>query len=264
MKHNRLSLVCLLGFPALTLQQQNSRSEETFKTELFLNKNELNSGLYEGEVRGRRRFGETQVPHGYGAIYYFSNDKYNRVNYTGEWVNGERQGNGTTNFRDGAVYRGEYRSGLEHGQGYISYPNGNSLDAEFVAGKIMGHGVFRYSTGDQREGFFRDNILDGQVIYTRGDGTTAIETWSKGEKVESAEEEAASNEIPAPVTSSTLAQEQEPRLLARGGRPAPAWGQGAEKDAPRLAALRAVVQEPSQVVRSRARSFLFDIYSNVN
>ena len=57
----RLSLVCLLGFPALTLQQQNSRSEETFKTELFLNKNELNSGLYEGEVRGRRRFGETQV-----------------------------------------------------------------------------------------------------------------------------------------------------------------------------------------------------------
>ena len=30
-----------------------------------------------------------------------------------------------------------------------------------------------------------------QVIYTRGDGTTAIETWSKGEKVESAEEEAA-------------------------------------------------------------------------
>ena len=90
-----MSLVCLLSFPALTLQQQNSRSEETFKTELFLNKNELNSGLYEGEVRGRRRFGETQVllrssvrfhdiiivnqvPHGYGAIYYFSNDKYNR------------------------------------------------------------------------------------------------------------------------------------------------------------------------------------------
>ena len=32
-----------------------------------------------------------------------------RVNYTGEWVNGEREGNGTTNFRDGAVYRGEYR-----------------------------------------------------------------------------------------------------------------------------------------------------------
>ena len=39
---------------------------------------------------------------------YFTSSQ-SRVNYTGEWVNGERQGNGTTNFRDGAVYRGEYR-----------------------------------------------------------------------------------------------------------------------------------------------------------
>ena len=46
--------------------------------QLFLNKNDLNSGLYEGEVKGRRRFGETQVPHGLGSIYYFSNDKFNR------------------------------------------------------------------------------------------------------------------------------------------------------------------------------------------
>ena len=83
-----------------------------------------------------------------------------RVNYTGQWVEGEREGNGTTSFRDGAVYTGEYRwvtyiessahqllcvrSGLEHGRGFIRYPNGNSLDAEFVAGKIMGHGVFKW------------------------------------------------------------------------------------------------------------------------
>ena len=40
--------------------------------------------------------------------FYFTPSQ-SRVNYTGEWVNGERQGNGTTNFRDGAVYRGEYR-----------------------------------------------------------------------------------------------------------------------------------------------------------
>ena len=80
------------------------------------------------------------------------------MNYTGQWVDGEREGNGTTSFRDGAVYTGEYRwvyrctvimlnlcvrSGLEHGRGFIRYPNGNSLDAEFVAGKIMGHGVFK-------------------------------------------------------------------------------------------------------------------------
>lgn len=58
-------------------------------------------------------------------------------------MDGEREGNGTTSFRDGAVYQGEYKAGLEHGRGYIRYTNGNSLDAEFVGGKIMGHGVFR-------------------------------------------------------------------------------------------------------------------------
>ena len=66
-----------------------------------------------------------------------------RVNFTGSWVLGDREGNGTTTFKDGAVYRGEYKRGLEDGQGYIRYPNGNTLDAEFEGGKIMGHGVFR-------------------------------------------------------------------------------------------------------------------------
>ena len=42
------------------------------------------------------------------SLLYFTPSQ-SRVNYTGEWVNGEREGNGTTNFRDGAVYRGEYR-----------------------------------------------------------------------------------------------------------------------------------------------------------
>lgn len=91
-------LVYYVDFHLSSFQNQNQR--ETFKTELFLNRNDLNSGLYEGEVTGRRRFGETQVsvttmildldttseivtlftqvPHGYGAIFYFSNDKYNR------------------------------------------------------------------------------------------------------------------------------------------------------------------------------------------
>ena len=89
-------------------------------------------------------YGLYQVPHGRGTIYYFTSDKFNRVNYTGDWVDGEREGNGSTSFKDGAVYEGEYKEGLENGVGIIRYPNGNRLDAEFVAGKIQGHGVFRY------------------------------------------------------------------------------------------------------------------------
>jgi len=253
-------------------QVQNQNQRETFKTELFLNRNDLNSGLYEGEVTGRRRFGETQVPHGYGAIFYFSNDKYNRVNYTGQWVQGEREGNGTTSFRDGAVYTGAYRSGLEHGQGFIRYPNGNSLDAEFVAGKIMGHGVFKYASGDQREGFFRDNILDGQVIFTRSDGTTLIEKWLKGEKVEADTRGRGTsisfddNRDSESVIRNLVAGDKDSLssvIRARGGsKGSNLWSQPKPKKKGSLSP--SVTKEHTQVVRSRARSFLFDIYSNVN
>ena len=34
-------------------------------------------------------------------------------------------------------------------------------------GRIHGHAVFRYPNGDQREGFFKENILDGQVSTNR-------------------------------------------------------------------------------------------------
>jgi len=270
MKSSLSLVLCFFTLPNFTFQQKGSRVEETFKAELFLNKNDLNSGLYEGEVKGRRRFGETQKPHGVGSIFYFSNDKYNRVNYTGQWVSGDREGNGTTSFRDGAVYTGEYRSGLEHGRGYITYPNGNSLDAEFVAGKIMGHGVFRYSSGDQREGFFRDNILDGQVIFTKRDGTTVIEQWVKGEKVETGDDDdkdAIAGEDESDIADNSIDDNQPKiaQIVARGGIRGDnnVWG-STQKTGPTARLVSTDASQHSQIARSRARSFLFDIYSTVN
>jgi len=186
---------------------------EVFTTELFLDNDELNAGLYEGEVKGRRRFGDSQVPHGSGTIYYFTNDKFNRVNYTGNWVDGQREGNGSTYFQDGARYIGGYTEGLESGAGKLLYQNGNSLDAEFVEGKIQGHGVFRYANGDQREGFFTDSSLEGQVIFTRSDGVTYIETWKDGEQVE--------GDGPTTPLSVQVNERSTERALGRRRRPPP-------------------------------------------
>ena len=134
-------------------------------------------------VKGRRRFGNTQKPHGFGIINYFRDDKFHRKNYTGYWKNGNRDGNGTTFFRDGSIYRGQYRNGLEEGDGEISYPNGNLLTGKFEDGKIHGHTVLHYANGDQKEGFFRENELDGQVysntialIYTHMNIIVALDT----------------------------------------------------------------------------------------
>ena len=145
----------------------NNLIHSFFYFQLFLNDgDDLNSGLYEGMVKGRRRFGTTQVPHGFGIINYFNNDKFHRKNYTGYWENGTRHGNGTTHFRDGSMYKGQYGNGVEVGRGTITYPNGNILKGTFTDGKIHGHTVLQYANGDQREGFFRLNELDGQVGIT--------------------------------------------------------------------------------------------------
>lgn len=161
---------------------QRGRSLEIFQAEIFLNTDELTSGLYEGTVKGRRLFSGSAQPHGQGTIYYFSNDKFHRVNYTGEWVNGTRHGNGTTHFKDGSIFRGEYKNGVEEGLGTITYADGNVLEGEFSDGKIHGHAVFRYPNGDQREGFFRENVLDGQVIFTQANGRIVIELWENGKR----------------------------------------------------------------------------------
>jgi len=179
----RLNTRCTVVLLVVHVGVHLAQEVEIFTTEKFLSGSDLNSGLYNGEVKGRRRFEETQVPHGFGSIFYFTNDRLNRHNYTGYWVDGNREGNGTTNFKDGSVYVGEYRNSLEDGNGSIMYSNGNKLEAEFRDGQIQGHGVYRYANGDQREGFFSDNVLDGQAIFTRNDGTTIIEKWTNGTRL---------------------------------------------------------------------------------
>jgi len=182
-----LWLVLLTNMPLTTVAMRGMKMEH-FETELFLSDGDLNAGLYEGMVTGRRLFGSSQIPHGKGTIHYFTNDKFNRDNYTGQWVKGNREGFGTTYFRDGSMYTGEYLDSLENGVGMITYSNGDVIDANFVDGMIEGHGVLKYTNGDQREGFFNMNKLDGQVIYTKSNGRIVVEVWENGERLRDVEE----------------------------------------------------------------------------
>ena len=73
MKSSGIKNVCNMQ---LLIWKSSLYNNESFLLQLFLNRDDLNSGLYEGEVKGRRRFGSSQVPHGVGTINYFTNDKY--------------------------------------------------------------------------------------------------------------------------------------------------------------------------------------------
>ena len=89
--------------------------------------------------------------------------------------------------------------------------------------------TLRYDNGDQREGFFRDNILDGQVIFTKSDGTTLIENWVEGEKVETEKEELDLEEESLEKTVSSAGRneissgEEGGSIVGRGGARSGSW-----------------------------------------
>ena len=45
--------------------------------------------------------------------------------YTGEWVNGTANGQGTMNYGDGDIYTGEWKDNQRNGKGTIIFANGD-------------------------------------------------------------------------------------------------------------------------------------------
>ena len=135
--------------------------------------------------------------------------------------------------------------------------------------KLLLTSLVRYANGDQREGFFEDNILDGQVIFTRSDGTTIIEKWIKGEKIsdnleDESDEDDEEDEDEDIDNSSEISQVENNSIsiseqIRGGSSRGNVWKSSDES-------LKPVDKHSNLVsmIRSRARSFLFKIYSGVN
>ena len=117
-----------------------------------------------------------------------------------------------------------------------------------------------------------NNILDGQVIFTRNDGTTIIEKWLKGEKVDSDEVNRSTTEtnsiktnvarqedIKTIISDDTESLPHIADLLARGGHNKNNFWKPAQQLDP-----NPQISQLSKIVKSRSRSLLFEIYSNVN
>jgi len=93
----------------------------------------LDSGIYQGDLK-------RGVPHGEGTMIYFVNDPEQRVNYTGQFINGTRHGTGQTVWSSGKVYVGKYRYDKENGIGLLR-SGSETYEGEFVNGLRHGKGV---------------------------------------------------------------------------------------------------------------------------
>jgi hypothetical protein len=86
-----------------------------------------NDGWYEGQVA-------EGVPHGKGVRL-----AVDRSRYTGDWVNGERNGLGEATFSTGGSYTGSWRNDKFDGQGKIVYAGSRRIyEGLFADGRVAG------------------------------------------------------------------------------------------------------------------------------
>ena len=65
----------------------------------------------------------------------------NGATYTGQWLDGMRDGIGTQLWPDGSRYEGQWRNDKANGQGKLVHADGDIYEGQWVADRFEGHGV---------------------------------------------------------------------------------------------------------------------------
>ncbi|ESO92384.1 hypothetical protein LOTGIDRAFT_233146 [Lottia gigantea] len=111
------------------------------------------------------------IKHGWGLRQYPSGNVYQ-----GMWFNNVRHGEGSMKWIDkDQIYTGQWENGIQHGMGQhiwllrrnhsSQYPLRNMYDGEFVNGLRHGFGSFRYANGALYEGYWKNNMKHGKVMF---------------------------------------------------------------------------------------------------
>jgi clan AA aspartic protease (TIGR02281 family) len=90
--------------------------------------------------------------------------------YSGEMIDGVRQGSGAYSWPDGRRYVGEFRDGLPDGNGLYTFPTGEFYQGEFRRNRRAGLGVYTWPDGRRYVGQFADDLPDGDGVYSWPDG----------------------------------------------------------------------------------------------
>ena len=67
--------------------------------------------------------------------------------YEGEFVNDEREGDGSCAFAMGTVYNGQWEQGKRHGEGREVTPANDIYEGQWEGGCMAGNGKLEYSSG---------------------------------------------------------------------------------------------------------------------
>ena len=116
---------------------------------------------------GSLYIGETLngVPHGKGVMAYPPEDDGFLPTYSGDWVNGKREGFGEMDMDDGLTYEGEWKNDLENGEGSLIADGWFTMTGPFVDGKREGEFIITFADGTvQRNIYENDNSVFSEIL----------------------------------------------------------------------------------------------------
>ncbi len=123
-------------------------------------------------------FSPAQSASEYRTEHYSNGDQY-----SGEFVNGKYNGNGTYIWANGDRYEGEFMDGQIDGAGRLTFfGTGQYWEGLFISGQISsGSGVFYWgSNGDKFDGQWLNGKPEGTGILLHANGTSNKVTYKDG------------------------------------------------------------------------------------
>lgn len=120
---------------------------------------------------------------GYGTC------KFGKCEYTGEFVDGKRQGYGKMRFANYDLYDGEWKDGEMEGKGIYKFYDPKKdkytqvYEGDFQHGVREGKGKMTYANHDVYVGIWQNNQRTGEGICWLGNGNIFQGLWKFGQMV---------------------------------------------------------------------------------
>jgi len=77
--------------------------------------------------------------------------------YTGDWVNGMRDGQGIQEWTDGSKYEGQWSNDKANGYGILHHADGDVYEGQWVDDKACGKGIYTHANGASYNGEWKDD-----------------------------------------------------------------------------------------------------------
>jgi len=121
---------------------------------------------------------DNDLPTGFGIATYASGDVYR-----GEWIAGQRHGEGECVYASGGRYAGGWQHGKKDGQGVYTWTSGRVYEGGFLEDHKHGHGTETFpKDGGSYVGDFQNDVRHGQGLYTWSHGITYDGGWKDDKK----------------------------------------------------------------------------------